>query len=93
MTEAKLFENGGESGKAAGADAAPARALGELSDGEEFSSVLVVRERQLRQKKNGEDFLKLQLGDRSGAVAAIAWDRVAELFEACAPGAIVMRRS
>jgi 3'-5' exoribonuclease len=50
----------------------------------------VVRERQLRQKKNGEDFLKLQLGDRSGAVAAIAWDRISELFEACSPGAIVM---
>ena len=70
--------------------AGPARVLRELCDGEEFSSVLVVRERQLRQKKNGEDFLKLQLGDRSGAVAAIAWDRVAELFEACSPGAIVM---
>ena len=92
MTEAKLFESGGESGSgnAAGADAAPARALGELSDGEEFTCALVVRERQLRQKKNGEDFLKLQLGDRTGAVPAIAWDRVSELFEACAPGKIVV---
>ena len=91
MTEATLFENGGDSGNGntAGAEA-PTRILRELSDGEEFSSVLVVRERQLRQKKNGEDFLKLQLGDRSGAVAAIAWDRISELFEACSPGAIVM---
>ena len=87
MSEA-LFENG--NGNAPETGVTPARGLGELCDGEEFSSVLVVRERQLRQKKNGEDFLKLQLGDRSGAVAAIAWDRVAELFEACAPGAIVM---
>jgi 3'-5' exoribonuclease len=92
MTEATLFENGGDSGNtnAAGADAAPTRVLRELNDGEEFCSVLVVRERQLRQKKNGEDFLKLQLGDRTGAVPAIAWDRISELFEACSPGAIVM---
>ena len=91
MTEATLFENGGDnkSGKAGGADA-PTRVLRELGDGEEFCSVLVVRERQLRQKKNGEDFLKLQLGDRTGAVPAIAWDRISELFEACSPGAIVM---
>jgi 3'-5' exoribonuclease len=91
MTEATLFENGGDSGRnTAGAEEAPVRVLSELSDGEEFCSALVVRERQLRQKKNGEDFLKLQLGDRSGGVAAIAWDRVSELFEACSPGAIVM---
>jgi 3'-5' exoribonuclease len=83
MTDA-LFqtENGG------GADAA--RPLSELSDGEDFTGVFVVRERELRQKKNGEDFLKLQLGDKSGAVPAIAWDRVAECFQACAPGAIVV---
>ncbi len=87
MTEA-LFDNG--NGNAAGADADSARVLRELNDGEEFCSALVVRERQLRQKKNGEDFLKLQLGDRTGTVAAIAWDRISELFEACSPGAIVM---
>ena len=91
MTETTLFENGGErNGTTPGADPGPARALGELSDGEEFTCALVVRERQLRQKKNGEDFLKLQLGDRTGAVPAIAWDRVSELFEACSPGAIVV---
>jgi 3'-5' exoribonuclease len=92
MTEGTLFENGSDngSGNGAGAEAARNRVLRELSDGEQFTTALVVRERQLRQKKNGEDFIKLQLGDRTGAVAAIAWDRVAEIFEACAPGAVVM---
>ena len=92
MTEGTLFENGSDNGNGngAGAEAARNRVLRELGDGEQFTTALVVRERQLRQKKNGEDFIKLQLGDRTGAVAAIAWDRVAEIFEACSPGAIVM---
>jgi 3'-5' exoribonuclease len=87
MTEA-LFDNG--NGNGADPEVARQRVLRELSDGEAFTSPLVVRERELRQKKNGEDFLKLQLGDRTGAVPAIAWDRVAEIFEACSPGAIVI---
>lgn len=66
------------------------RALRDLTDGEQFTSPFVVKEREMRQKKNGEDFLKLQLGDKTGSVPAIAWDRVAECFEACTPGAVVM---
>ncbi len=91
MTEA-LFDTGNGSGPAPAAEQAPAapRSLSELADGEAFTGAFVVRERELRQKKNGDDFLKLQLGDRTGAVPAIAWDRVAESFEACAPGAIVV---
>ena len=90
-----LFENGNGAGgaerpdlrDAAGADQ---RALRDLADGEEISAVFVVRERELRQKRNGEDFLRVVLGDRSGTVPGIAWDAVAECFEACAPGAIVV---
>ena len=85
MTEA-LFDNGNGEASAP----APARPLSELADGEAFTGAFVVRERELRQKKNGDDFLKLQLGDKTGAVPAIAWDRVAESFAACAPGAIVI---
>jgi len=86
-----LFDNGNGTNRGPqGADAVRPRVLRELSDGEQISSPFVVRERELRQKKNGEDFLKVTLGDRSGSVPAIAWDRVAESFEACAPGAIVI---
>ncbi len=66
------------------------RVLRELADGEEVASPFVVKERELRQKKNGEDFLKITLGDRTGSVPAIAWDRVSEGFEACSPGTIVV---
>lgn len=83
MTET-LFENG------SGAQTAQPRVLRELADGEQVASPFVVRERELRQKKNGDDFLKVTLGDRTGTVPAIAWDRVAESFEACVPGSIVI---
>jgi 3'-5' exoribonuclease len=92
MTQA-LFDSGNDSEQspAPGEAAAQAlRALADLADGEQFSGAFVVRERELRQKKNGEDFLKLVLGDKTGTVPAIAWDRVAECFEACAPGAVVV---
>ncbi|MBM3666301.1 MAG: HD domain-containing protein [Actinobacteria bacterium] len=75
---------------AGGSGAEPRPALSELADGQDFSGAFVVRERELRQKKNGDDFLKLTLGDRTGSVPAIAWDRVAESFAACAPGTIVV---
>ena len=48
-----------------------------------------VRERELRQRRNGEDWLRLMVCDRSGAVEAVAWDGVAEFFEAATPGSAV----
>jgi 3'-5' exoribonuclease len=79
-----LFESGN------GKREADQQVLRDFSDGDQVSAVFVVRERERRQKKNGEDFLRLVLADRTGSVPAIAWDRVAEGFEICAPGAIVM---
>ena len=91
MTQA-LFDSGKGPEPQAGGDEPPQalRGLSDLNDGEQFSGAFVVRERELRQKKNGEDFLKLQLGDKSGSIPAIAWDRVAECFHACSPGAVVV---
>jgi 3'-5' exoribonuclease len=86
MTESLFASGNGD-----GASGAPGgTVLRDLADGEEVSAVFVVRERELRQKKNGEDFLRLVLGDRTGTVPAVAWDGVAECFEACAPGEIVL---
>ena len=84
-----LFENGNGSGEPA---TARTRLLRELSDGDQVSGAFVVRERERRQKRNGEDFLRVVLADRTGTVPAIAWDGVAECFEICAPGSIVVVR-
>src|SRR3954449_2490929 len=61
----------------------------DLADGQAVDSFFVVRDRTRRQKKNGEAFLKLQLGDVTGAVEAVIWERVDELFEHCCPGGVV----
>jgi 3'-5' exoribonuclease len=61
----------------------------ELVDGQEVNSIFVVRAHSRRQKRNGEPFLKLRLGDLTGAVEAVVWDDVEELAPLCACGAIV----
>ena len=61
----------------------------ELVDGRAIDSVFCVRERTRRQKKNGEPFLKLRLGDVTGACEAVVWDAVEEAFERCPAGAVV----
>src|SRR3954447_24402510 len=88
MTEA-LFDNGNAPEPPA---AAPTRLLREMCDGDQVTGAFVVRERDRRQKRNGEHFLRVVLADKTGTVPAIAWDGVAELFEACAPGSIVLVR-
>jgi 3'-5' exoribonuclease len=81
-----LFENGNGNGAAV----EPCVTLRELSDGDEVSGAFVVRERERRQKRNGEHYLRVVLADKSGTVPAVAWDAVAECFEVCAPGSIVL---
>ncbi len=61
----------------------------DLADGQAVDSVFVVRERSRRQKKNGEPFLKLQLGDSSGSCEAVVWDGVEQAFAASAAGTAV----
>ena len=58
-------------------------------DGQDVDEVFVVRGRTLRQKRNGEPFLKLQLGDLSGAVEAVMWDGVQDAEPVCAAGTVV----
>ena len=81
-----LFENGNGNGAAREQPVL----LRELSDGDEVSGAFVVRERERRQKRNGEDYLRVVLADKTGTVPAVAWEGVAECFEVCAPGSIVL---
>jgi 3'-5' exoribonuclease len=83
-----LFENG--NGNAAAPGPEPCITLRQLSDGDEVSGAFVVRERERRQKRNGEHYLRVVLADKTGTVPAVAWEGVAECFEICAPGSIVL---
>jgi 3'-5' exoribonuclease len=62
----------------------------DLADGQRIESPFVVRDRTLRQKRNGESFLKLQLGDCTGVVEGVVWDGVDEVAGVAAPGSIVV---
>jgi 3'-5' exoribonuclease len=61
----------------------------DLSDGEAIDSFFLVRERIRREKRNGDPFMKLQLGDATGTVEAVCWDCTDELWAAAAPGTVV----
>jgi len=61
----------------------------ELADGARVESPFLVRDVARRRKKNGDTFLKLQLGDVTGAVEAVVWEEVDAAAEAAAPGSVV----
>jgi len=48
--------------------------LNQLTDGAEVDAVFVIREVERRRRRDGGDYLRLQLGDRTGAVACMVWD-------------------
>ncbi|MCW3056767.1 MAG: hypothetical protein JWO21_736, partial [Solirubrobacterales bacterium] len=60
--------------------------LNELSDGMEIDQVLLVREAERRQRRDGGDYLRLQLGDRTGAVACMVWEELVEVEELARAG-------
>jgi 3'-5' exoribonuclease len=55
-------------------------------DGQEIDQVLLIRARELRCKRDGEEYLKVSFGDRTGSVPANLWDGVADLQKVCEPG-------
>jgi 3'-5' exoribonuclease len=58
-------------------------------DGQDVDEVFVVRDRSLRQKRNGEAFLKLKVGDLTGSVEAVIWEGVKDVEPLCAAGTVV----
>jgi 3'-5' exoribonuclease len=62
----------------------------DLVDGQQIESPFVVRDRTRRQKRNGDCFLKLQLGDVTGSVEGVAWDGVDEIAAVAEPGTVVV---
>jgi 3'-5' exoribonuclease len=59
----------------------------ELEAGQRVTAVYCVRERDLRQKRNGEPFLRLVLGDRSGSIEAVSWEEAEDRYRVAEPGA------
>ncbi len=64
----------------------------DFTDGQQIDQAFVVRAAELRQKKDGGRFLRLVLGDRTGAFTVNFWDDVETHLEVCAAGAVVHAR-
>ena len=61
----------------------------DLQHGSDLDQVLLVREADRRPRHDGSEYLKLVLGDRTGGVAAIVWEDVAQALELCRAGSPV----
>jgi 3'-5' exoribonuclease len=61
----------------------------DFEHGSDLDQVLLVREVDRRQKRDGGEFLKLVLGDRTGGVAAMIWEDVMPALELCRAGSPV----
>src|SRR6202161_1596900 len=55
--------------------------VSELEPNQLILGVFLVQHKEIRQKKTGEPYLSLLLGDRTGDVDAKMWDNVAEVME------------
>jgi 3'-5' exoribonuclease len=63
--------------------------VNELTDGIEIDQVLLVRASERRSRRDGGEYLRLQLGDRSGAVVSMVWEGLVEMERLASPGAPV----
>jgi 3'-5' exoribonuclease len=66
--------------------------VNELTDGIEIDQVLLVRQAERRQRRDGGDYLRLQLGDRTGALACMVWEELAEVERLAKAGAPIRVR-
>jgi len=55
--------------------------ISELQPNQQTTGVFLVHSKEVRQKKSGDLYLSLQLGDRTGEMDAKMWDNVAEVME------------
>ncbi|HMD56842.1 MAG TPA: HD domain-containing protein [Solirubrobacteraceae bacterium] len=63
--------------------------LREFTDGMEIDQVLLVREAERRARRDGGEYLRLQLGDRTGSVACMVWEELETVCELARAGAAV----
>jgi 3'-5' exoribonuclease len=63
--------------------------LNEIEDGAELDQALLVKEAELRSRRDGGEYLRLTLGDRTGSVPCMIWEQYEEIAEVAKAGVIV----
>ncbi len=61
----------------------------EFVEGADIAQALLVREVEVRMRRDGGEYLKLLLGDRTGSVPAVVWDGIPEAREVCFAGEVL----
>jgi 3'-5' exoribonuclease len=61
----------------------------DLADGQAVDAIFMVRERSLRKKRNGDEYMRLTLADASGTLPAVCWEVAGDLHEVAGPGLAV----
>ncbi|MFC2150260.1 3'-5' exoribonuclease YhaM family protein [Calditrichota bacterium] len=68
------------------------RYLKELEIGEKFDAFLVLRAKELLSKRDGEPYLKLEFGDRSGRLTGMIWEDAEQVYQQLFEGDVVKVR-
>jgi 3'-5' exoribonuclease len=63
--------------------------VNQLTDGQDVDLVLLVRDREVRTDRDGGEYLKLGLADRTGSVGALVQDELATVVDVCEAGRAV----
>jgi 3'-5' exoribonuclease len=61
----------------------------QFADGTDIAQALLVRDLEIRKRRDGSEYLKLLLGDRTGSVPAVIRENVEEARRVCRPGEVV----
>jgi 3'-5' exoribonuclease len=56
----------------------------QFAEGTQVSQPLLVRDVELRRRRDGDDYLRVVFGDRTGTVSALIWDEIESMRELCA---------
>ena len=63
--------------------------VNQLTEGQDIDIVLLVRDRKLRTRRDGGEYLKLGLADRTGCLSAVIREDVAAIGAVCSTGSAV----
>ena len=61
----------------------------QFADGCEVTQALLVREVETRSRRDGGEYLRLMVGDRTGTIPAMVWEDIEDVRTACAAGRVV----
>lgn len=60
-----------------------------LKVGSEVTELFVLRKKEIKETYEGQKFLKLELGDKTGRIDGVVWDNWEQIYDQAYPGEIV----